>query len=123
MPCIHNVIHVMLYNYICVHGCQCPFLEPSAPTDVEAYYVNATSIHVSWTPPSPLGGTTGYRIDYDGGSVDVSGGSADNHTLTNLDADTDYRNTITVAGISQYSFTSDSEQAGIIYIRTKLFTL
>ena len=100
---------------LCIGSIFFPDLEPYAPTDVEAYYVNATSIHVSWTPPSPLGGTTGYRIDYDGGSVDVSGGSTNNHTLTNLDADTDYRNSMTVSGISQY-FISDSEQPGILYM-------
>ena len=44
---------------------------------------------MSWTPPSPLGNTTGYRIDYtssDGSSdsVTVSGGSTDKYLLTGL---------------------------------------
>ena len=109
---------------LCIGSIFFPDLEPYAPTDVEAYYVNATSIHVSWTPPSPLGGTTGYRIDYDGGSVDVSGGSTNNHTLTNLDADTDYRNSMTVAGIhSILSVTVNSQVYTCIYIRSKLSTL
>ena len=46
-----------------------------------------TSILVSWSPPTPLGNTTGYRIYYsDGssGSVDVSDGSTDNYLLTGL---------------------------------------
>ena len=35
-----------------------------------------SGIQVSWTPPTPLGDTTGYRIYYSGssGSVDVSDG-------------------------------------------------
>ena len=48
-----------------------------------------TSIRVTWTPPSPLGDTTGYRISYTGGggssdSVDVDGGNTNSHTLTGL---------------------------------------
>ena len=47
-----------------------------------------TSIRVSWSPPIPLGNTTGYRIYYSDSdssdSVDVSGGSTDNYLLTGL---------------------------------------
>ena len=47
-----------------------------------------TSIRVSWSPPTPLGDTTGYRIYYNdsdsSNSVDTSGGSTDNYTLTGL---------------------------------------
>ena len=46
-----------------------------------------TSIRVSWSPPTPLGDTTGYRIYYSGGSsgsVNVSDGSRDNYLLTSL---------------------------------------
>ena len=48
-----------------------------------------TSIRVTWTPPSPLGDTTGYRISYTGGggssgSVDVDGGNTNIHTLMGL---------------------------------------
>ena len=46
-----------------------------------------TSIRVSWSPPTPLGDTTGYRIYYSGGrsdSEDVSDGSTDNYLLTGL---------------------------------------
>ena len=45
------------------------------------------SIRVSWSPPSPLGDTTGYRIYYSGdssGSENVSNGSTDNYLLTGL---------------------------------------
>ena len=44
-----------------------------------------TSITVTWTPPSPLGDTTGYRISFTGGSdVDIDGGSTNSYTLTGL---------------------------------------
>ena len=45
-----------------------------------------TSTIVTWTPPSPLGDTTGYRISFTGGgsseSVDIIGGNSMSHTLT-----------------------------------------
>ena len=49
----------------------------------------STSIRVSWSPPTPLGDTTGYRIYYNAyggssGSKDVSNGSTDNYLLTGL---------------------------------------
>ena len=47
----------------------------------------ATSITVTWTPPSPLGDTTGYRISFTGdssGSETVSGADTNNYTLTGL---------------------------------------
>ena len=40
-----------------------------------------TSIRVTWTPPSPLGDTTGYRISYTGGGD--SSGSVDVYRYTN----------------------------------------
>ena len=48
-----------------------------------------TSIRVTWTPPDPLDGVTGYRIDYttgggSSGSQTVSGGNTMTHTLTGL---------------------------------------
>ena len=60
-----------------------------------------TSIRVSWSPPTPLGDTTGYRISYTGGSsgsVNVSGGSTDNYLLTGLRNGATY--TITIVGTS-----------------------
>ena len=59
----------------------------SAPTGLNAVQEDPTSIQVSWTPPTPLGNTTGYRIYYSGGSSgseDVSGGSTHNYLLTGL---------------------------------------
>ena len=46
-----------------------------------------TSIRVSWSPPTPMGDTTGYRIYYSGGSSgseDVSDGCIDNYLLSGL---------------------------------------
>ena len=50
------------------------------PTDVRAVQDGPTSIRVTWTPPSPLGDTTGYRISFSGEgsseSVSVNGESS-----------------------------------------------
>ena len=47
-----------------------------------------TNIRVSWSPPTPLGNTTGYRIYYSDGdssdSVNISGSFRDNYLLTDL---------------------------------------
>ena len=48
-----------------------------------------TSIRVTWTPPDPLDGVTGYRIYYtngggSSGNQTVSGGNTMTHTLTGL---------------------------------------
>ena len=59
----------------------------SAPTNLMAVQEGPTSIRVSWSPPTPLGDTTGYRIYHSGGtsgSEDVSDGSTDNDLLTGL---------------------------------------
>ena len=65
-----------------------------------------TSIRVSWTPPSPLGDTSGYRIYYTGAggssdSVDVDGGNTSTRTLMGLINGEIY--TISVAGRSSTS--------------------
>ena len=61
---------------------------PVAPTNLMVVQEGLTSIRVSWSPPTPLGDTTGYRIYYSDSdssdSVDVSGGSIDNYLLTGL---------------------------------------
>ena len=77
----------------------------SAPTNLMAIQEGLTGIGVSWTPPTPLGDTTGYRIYYSSGSsgsVDVSGGSTDNHLLTGLQNGTSY--TISIVGTSKHFF-------------------
>ena len=62
-----------------------------------------TSIRVTWTPPDPLDGVTGYRIHYttgggSSGNVSVDGGSTDNYTLTGLTNGETY--TISITAIS-----------------------
>ncbi|CAI8013805.1 Receptor-type tyrosine-protein phosphatase F, partial [Geodia barretti] len=58
---------------------------PPPPTDVTAVQDGPTSITVTWTPPDPLDGITGYRISFTGGSdVDIDGGSTNSYTLTGL---------------------------------------
>ena len=73
----------VMYAFKVMH---CVHPGASPPTDVTAVQDGPTSIRVTWTPPSPLGDTTGYRISFTGGgnsdSVDVSGGNSMSHTLT-----------------------------------------
>ena len=73
-----------------------------------------TSIRVSWSPPSPLGNTTGYRIYYnsdsDSGSEDISGGSTNNYLLTGLQNGVGY--TISIVGTSQH-FLSDEKEVNV----------
>ena len=87
----------------------------SPPSGVTAVQVGPTSIRVSWTPPSPLGGTTGYRIYYtraggSGGSVDVGGGNNNSRTLMDLTNGETY--TISVAGTSPSVLPSPPVTAG-----------
>ena len=67
-----------------------------------AFQDGPTSVRVTWTPPSPLGDTTGYKISFTGGgssdSVDVSGGNSMNHNLTGLTNGDTY--TISIVGTS-----------------------
>ena len=75
------------------------------PTNVMAECASATSILVSWSPPDPLGDTTGYRIDYarTGGSsvsVDVNGGGTSERELTGLQNGAIY--TISIVATSQH---------------------
>ena len=87
----------------------------SAPTNLMAVQECPTSIQVSWTPPTSLGDTTGYRIYYSGGSsgsVDVSGGSTDNYLLNYLESGTTY--TIVIVGISEHFFSEEVENPNSI---------
>ena len=75
----------------------------SAPTNLMAVQEGLTSVRVSWSPPTPLGDTTGYRIYYSGGSsgsVDVSDGSTDSYLLTGLQNGESY--TISIVATSQH---------------------
>ena len=66
---------------------------------------------MTWTPPTPLGDTTGYIISYTNeddshsGSMTVSGGSTDNETLTGLQNGDTY--TISIVATSDH-FYSDA---------------
>ena len=78
----------------------------SPPSGVTAVQDGPTSIRVSWTPPSSLGDTSGYRIYYTraGGSsdsVDVDGGNTNSRTLMGLTNGETY--TISVTGTSSSS--------------------
>ena len=87
-----------------------PLPVASAPTSLKAVQEGPTGIRVTWTPPTPLGDTTGYRIYYSGGSsgsVDVSGGSRDNYLLSHLESGTTY--TIVIVGTSQHFFSEEVE--------------
>ena len=67
---------------------------------------------MTWTPPIPLGDTTGYIISYtdkddsDSDSVTVSGGSTDMETLTGLQNGDTY--TISIVATSDTGFPSES---------------
>ena len=74
-----------------------------------------TSIRVSWTPPTPLGDTTGYIIYYtnddntDSDSVDIDDGSTEQHTLMNLQNGDTY--TISIVATSSSGLPSESVPA------------
>ena len=94
-------------------------LVTSAPTNLKFEVgSDATSVILTWTPPSPLGDTTGYRISFTGGgnsdSVDVSGGDTDSHTLTGLTRGEMYD--ISIVGTSEHFF-SERVEWDIIAIR------
>ena len=76
----------------------------SPPTDLTAVQAGPTSIDVSWTPPTPLGDTTGYIIYYTNDdntdSVDIDGVSIDEYTLTDLQNGETY--TISIIATSQH---------------------
>ena len=87
----------------------------SAPTGLTAVQEGPTGIRVSWTPPTPLGDTTGYRIYYSGGSsgsVDVSGGSTHNHLLTGLQNGASYN--ISIVGTSDNFYSDLVEYSNVI---------
>ena len=77
----------------------------SPPADVVAVQDGVTAINVSWTPPSPLGYTTGYQINYtsgegSGGSVDVNGGNIKSFLVTGLVREATY--IISITATSEY---------------------
>ena len=78
-----------------------------------------SSIRVTWTPPSPLGDTTGYRIHYtngggSSGSVNVSDGTMNTYTLTGLLRQATYTLSITATSehLSSTTLTVDPIKLG-----------
>ena len=126
-------MHVSI-TYLHIHillGVLIP-LVASEPTSLALVQEGPTSVRVSWSPPSPLGNTTGYRISYSGGSInsstsgieDISDDSTDTHTLTDLQNGDSY--TISIVGTSQHFYsnsvtTSDNIMLGkYMYVRYSL---
>ena len=94
----------------------------SAPSGLTTVQDGPTSILVSWSPPNPLGDTTGYRIDYTDGSssdnVTVDDGSTDTYTLTGLQNGATY--TISIMATSETSLPSESVEADMMVSLGKL---
>ena len=69
-----------------------------------------TSIDVTWTPPTPLGDTTGYIIYYTNDdntdSVVIDSGSTDEYTLSDLQNGDTY--TISIVATSSSDLPSES---------------
>ena len=72
---------------------------------------DSSDIILTWTPPYPLGYTTGYRISFTGGgssdSVDISGGDTSSHTLTSLTRGETYE--VSIVGTSEHFFSERVE--------------
>ena len=95
----------------------------TAPTNLKAVQQGETGIRVSWTPPTPVGETTGYKIYYSGGSsgsVDVSDGLTDNHLLTGLLNRATY--SISIVGTSEHFFSERVDYPNSIHL-SKLLKL
>ena len=111
---LHNLIDVCVYVFsfwvellFCVHNLSQNAVA-SAPTNFMVAQEDPTGVHMSWTPPTPLGYTTGYRIHYNGGSsdsVNVSGGSIDKYLLTGLHNGASY--TMSIVGTSEHIFSEE----------------
>ena len=87
------------------------------PRRVTAVQTGPTSIRVTWTPPSPLGDTTGYRVSITGGggtcdTVDVDGGRTNSHTLMGLTNGETY--TISIVGTASPGLPSTPVEAGTV---------
>ena len=79
----------------------------SAPTNLKSeVQSDYTSVVLRWIPPNPLNDTTGYRIFFTGGTsngtVNVSGGSTNYTTLSDLKRGETYN--ISIVGTSEHLF-------------------
>ena len=88
----HTLIHTLTYTVA------------SSPTELKVVQEDSTSIRLTWTPPSPLGDTTGYTILYSTGNTtdsrEISGGRVSEAELTGLEEGGDY--SISLVGRSQH---------------------
>ena len=92
---------------------------PPPPTDVTAVQDGPTSIRVTWTPPSPPGDTTGYRISFTGGSdVDIDDKTTNSYTLTGLTNGETYK--ITIVSVTPNTPTSSPADVEVTLGRKNL---
>ena len=98
---VKGIIIIANYSYTL---CLIVDVVASPPTDVIAVQDGPSSIRVTWTPPSPLGDTTGYRISFTGGgssdSVDIRGGNTNTFLVTGLVKEVTYN--VSIVGTSQH---------------------
>ena len=108
---MHNIINISSRDFGASILKTCITAGPAPPTGVTAVQDGLTNITVTWTPPSPLGDTTGYIISYtDGGgsssSVNVAGENTSSHTLTGLTNGRTY--TISIVATSSTGLVNES---------------
>ena len=101
---------------------QCYITVAPPPSGAMAVQTGPTSITVTWTPPSSLRDTTGYRISYTGGggssdSVYVDGSSTNSHILMGLTNGETY--TISIVGTASPGFPSDPVEAATVALCEK----
>ena len=97
-----------MFNYLITLFKRLSLVVATAPTDLMVNQISPTSITVTWTPPTPLGDTTGYIISYTSEDSDnstiVPGGNTMEQPLTGLTMGASYD--ISVVATSQH-FPSD----------------
>ena len=82
----------------------CTHTVASAPGNLSLKQDGETTIIVSWTPPTPLGDTIGYRVYYTTDSTSqnttVTGGSTRTVSLTSLEPGHLYN--VSIVGLSEH---------------------
>ena len=93
---VHALKHSLIHTYT--------YTVASSPTELKVVQEDSTSVRLTWTPPSPLGDTTGYTIFYSTGNTtdsrEISGGRVSEAELTDLKKGGDY--SISLVGRSQH---------------------
>ena len=107
---VHGVCSDVMFNILSPAA--------SAPTNLMAVQEGPTSIRVSWSPPTSLENTFGYKIYYSGGgssgSKVVSGDSTNNDLLTGLQNGGIYTiSIVTLATASSQLLPSERETVNI----------